>query len=78
LGEVIDSLVSKNQSTFIKGRLLLDSVLVVNEVVDFAKKTKITVEFIKSILVRFMTRLIEVFWIICFGGLVFATSGGIE
>jgi hypothetical protein len=35
--------VSKNQSTFIKGRLLLDSVLVVNEVVDFAKKTKITV-----------------------------------
>jgi hypothetical protein len=33
-------LISKNQSAFIKGRLLVDGVIIVNEVVDLAKKIK--------------------------------------
>jgi hypothetical protein len=37
---VMDSLTSKNQSAFIKGRLLVDGVLVINEVVDWVKKVK--------------------------------------
>ncbi|KAK2393020.1 hypothetical protein QL285_055002 [Trifolium repens] len=36
----MDSLTSRNQSAFIKGRLLVDGVLVINEVVDWVKKTK--------------------------------------
>jgi hypothetical protein len=37
---VMDSITSKNQSAFIKGRLLVDGVLVINEVVDWVKKVK--------------------------------------
>jgi hypothetical protein len=33
-------LISKNQSAFIKVRLLVDGVIIVNEVVDLAKKIK--------------------------------------
>ncbi|MCH86627.1 LINE-1 reverse transcriptase like, partial [Trifolium medium] len=40
LAKVIDSVVALNQSAFIKGRNLVDGVLVVNEVVELAKKTK--------------------------------------
>jgi hypothetical protein len=40
LGNVMDSIISSNQSAFIKGRNLVDGVLVVNEVVDWAKKSK--------------------------------------
>ncbi|GAU27881.1 hypothetical protein TSUD_159750 [Trifolium subterraneum] len=40
LSFVMDSLVSKNQSAFLKGRLLVDGVLAINEVVDWAKKAK--------------------------------------
>jgi hypothetical protein len=40
LGKVMDSITSKNQSTFIKGRFLADGVVVLNEVVDFAKRSK--------------------------------------
>ncbi|WJX66218.1 hypothetical protein P8452_50797 [Trifolium repens] len=39
LGVVMDSLISKNQSTFIKGRFLADGVVVLNEVVDYAKRS---------------------------------------
>jgi hypothetical protein len=38
LGKVIDSLISKNQSTFIKGRFLADEVVVLNEIADYAKR----------------------------------------
>lgn len=38
--KVIGSLISTSQSTFIKGRQMLDGVLVINEVVDFAKMKK--------------------------------------
>jgi hypothetical protein len=40
LGTVMDKIISKNQSAFIKGRLLVDGVLMVNEVVDLAKTAK--------------------------------------
>ncbi|GAU45708.1 hypothetical protein TSUD_86840 [Trifolium subterraneum] len=40
LGNVMDPIISKNQSAFIKGRNLADGVVVVNELVDLAKCTK--------------------------------------
>ncbi|MCI31965.1 transposon TX1 putative protein, partial [Trifolium medium] len=39
LAKVMNLLVASNQSTFIKGRNLVDGVLVVNEVVDLAKRS---------------------------------------
>jgi hypothetical protein len=39
LAKVIGSIVSSSQSAFIKGRQLVDGVLVLNEAVDFAKKS---------------------------------------
>jgi len=38
LAAVMDSIVNHNQLAFLKGRLLVDGVLVVNEVVDLAKR----------------------------------------
>lgn len=54
LGRVIDALVAQNQSAFIKDRHLEDGVAVVNEVVDYTKKTSkecmiIQVNFEKAI-----------------------------
>jgi hypothetical protein len=40
LGTVMDKLISRNQSAFIKGRLLVDGVLTINEVVDLAKRAR--------------------------------------
>jgi hypothetical protein len=40
LAKVMDSVISSNQSAFIKGRNLVDCVVIVNEVVDLAKKAK--------------------------------------
>jgi hypothetical protein len=40
LAKVMDSVISSNQSAFIKGRNLVDGVVIVNEVVDWAKKAK--------------------------------------
>lgn len=37
---VMNSIISPSQSTFLKGRNLMDGVVVVNEIVDFARKTK--------------------------------------
>ncbi|MCH79641.1 LINE-1 reverse transcriptase like, partial [Trifolium medium] len=39
LGKVMNSLISSTQSAFIKGRNLVDGVVVINEVLDVAKKT---------------------------------------
>ncbi|KAK2354489.1 hypothetical protein QL285_092001 [Trifolium repens] len=39
LSLVINSIVTLTQSAFLKGRQLVDGVLVINEIVDFAKKT---------------------------------------
>ncbi|CAK8572701.1 unnamed protein product [Lathyrus sativus] len=38
LKRVLDELISRNQSTFIHGRQMLDKVLIVNEVVDFSTR----------------------------------------
>jgi hypothetical protein len=40
LAAVMDPIISKNQSAFIKGRFLADEVVVVNEVVDLARRLK--------------------------------------
>jgi exonuclease III len=40
LARVMDTVISSTQSAFIKGRNLVDGVLVVNEVVDWVKKSK--------------------------------------
>jgi len=40
LASVMNSIISPNQSAFLKGRHLVDGVLVVNELVDYAKRAK--------------------------------------
>jgi hypothetical protein len=40
LAKVMDSVVASTQSAFVKGRNLVDGVMVVNEVIDFAKKSR--------------------------------------
>jgi len=40
LSKVMNSIISASQSTFLKGRHLVDGVLVVNEVVDLARRSK--------------------------------------
>lgn len=40
LSKLMNSIISESQSTFLKGRHLVDGVLVVNEMVDLAKKSK--------------------------------------
>ncbi|KAK2454400.1 hypothetical protein QL285_001964 [Trifolium repens] len=40
LAKVIGGLIPNTQSAFIKGRQLVDSVVVVNEIIDYAKKSK--------------------------------------
>ncbi|WJX28141.1 hypothetical protein P8452_16895 [Trifolium repens] len=40
LASVMDDLVPKTQSAFLKGRQLVEGVMVVNEVIDYAKKTR--------------------------------------
>jgi hypothetical protein len=39
LANVIGNLIPKTQSAFLKGRQLVEGVVVVNEVIDYAKKT---------------------------------------
>jgi len=40
-------IISLNQSAFLKGRSLVDGVLVINEIVDFAKKSNLDCLFLK-------------------------------
>jgi len=60
LAKVMDSIISSSQSTFIKGRNLIDGVLVVNELVVFAKKSKTECLTLKVDFERPMTRWIGV------------------
>lgn len=39
LGLVMNKLISPNQFVFLKGRMLVDGVVVVNEVINFAKRS---------------------------------------
>jgi hypothetical protein len=75
LAKVIGSIVSLSQSAFIKGRQLVDGVLVLNEVVDFAKKLAKSVSFSRWTSKRRMIPLIGISWCICFTGSVLATFG---
>lgn len=58
---VMNSVISQSQSAFLKGRNLVDGVLVVNEVVEMAKKLKHECLILK----RCMTRWIGVSSNIC-------------
>jgi len=60
LSLVMNSIISTFQSAFLKGRHLVDEVLVVNEVVDLAKKMKRECLILKSILRKLVTRWIGV------------------
>lgn len=40
LGKVINCLISENQSVFVKGRNILDGVVVINELCDFSKRRR--------------------------------------
>jgi hypothetical protein len=55
LGTVMDKLISRNQSAFIKGRLLVDGVLTIKEVVDLAKRAKQKCMILRWILRRHTT-----------------------
>ncbi|MCH79823.1 LINE-1 reverse transcriptase like [Trifolium medium] len=52
LVKVMNSLIASNQSAFIKGRNLVDGVLVVNEVVDLARRSRVCVWGSLSVLVN--------------------------
>lgn len=39
LSKVVDSMISGNQTAFLKGRNILDGVVIANEILDDAKKT---------------------------------------
>jgi hypothetical protein len=62
LAAVLNPIISQNQSAFLKGRNLVDGVLVVNELVDYAKKAKKECLISRLTLRKPMTRWIGVFW----------------
>ena len=62
LAGIMNSIISSSQSTFLKGRHLVDGGLVVNELVDFAKKAKKECLIFKVDLEKAMIRWIGVFW----------------
>lgn len=56
LREVVGSVVSKSQSAFVKGKHILDSILIANEVVDEARRMNKELMLFKVNLKRCMTR----------------------
>ncbi|GKB34823.1 RNA-directed DNA polymerase, eukaryota, reverse transcriptase zinc-binding domain protein [Tanacetum coccineum] len=50
LSKVIDKIVSKEQSTFIAGRQILDSLIILSEIIEWHKKEKSSSSFLKWIL----------------------------
>lgn len=60
-GSMIEKLISPNQSTFLKGRLLTDGVVAINEVLDLAKNPKDRALFLRWILRKHMIHLVGVF-----------------
>lgn len=53
---VMDSLISSNQSAFIKSRHIADGVVVMNEIIDMARKRVRNVSSLKWILRKLMIR----------------------
>jgi len=54
LSKVMNSVTSKSQLVFLKGRHLLDGVMIVNEVVDLTRKRSGSVLFLRRILKKLM------------------------
>jgi hypothetical protein len=67
LAKVMNSIVAPTQSAFIKGRNLVDGVLVVNEVVDLAKKIGSQCLISKSTSRKLMIPWTENSWSTCLG-----------
>lgn len=65
LGEVMDSIISSSQSAFIKKRHIADGVVVINEVIDLAKKSGKECLFSKLISRKLMIRYRGTSLIIC-------------
>jgi hypothetical protein len=62
LAKVMNHIISSNQLAFLKGRNLVDGVVVINEIVDYARKfKKECLILLRLILRRLMTRWIGVF-----------------
>lgn len=59
--EVMDKLISPCQSTFLKGRIMVDGVMANNELVDLTKGSRKAGLIFKSILRKHMTQLVGVF-----------------
>lgn len=70
LSKVMDNLISPSQSNFLKWRLLVDGVVVVNKLVDMGNRYKKYFLIFKVDLKRLMIRFIGVSYTICFLDLV--------
>lgn len=57
LVEVMDNLISLNKSDFLKGRLLVDRVVVLKELVDQDRKSKRFCLILRCILIKHMIQL---------------------
>lgn len=66
LSGVMDELISPNQSLFLKGRFLVDGVVIVNELLYLAKKSKKPCLILKLIFRKSMILLTDIFLTICF------------
>lgn len=64
--KVLGRVINHRQSAFIGGRQLLHSVMIANEMVDDAKRTKKCLFFLKLILKRLMIRYHGRFYFICY------------
>lgn len=63
-GDVMDNLIFNNQSTFIKGRFLVDRVVVVNGLAELDKKTKNSCLIFMVDFEMYMIQLVGLFLII--------------
>lgn len=57
--------ISLNQLIFFNGRMLVDIVVVANEVIDLAKKSKINYLIFKVVFKKRVIQLVGAFYIIC-------------
>jgi len=71
----MDSLILSNQSAFLKGRCLVDGVLVVNEAVGLAKRKNIEGMIFKVDFKKRMIQLFGIFWTTCYQGLGLMAGG---
>lgn len=77
LSKVMESVISGNQTAIVKGRNIMDGVVVVNEILDYAKKRGNCACCSKSTLRRPTIRSIESSWTICSLEWGLTPSGGL-